>query len=480
MINAAIVGLGKWGQNLVNSVQGKSEKIRFTAGVLRHPDNAREYAERNGLTLHSNLDIVLADPNIDAIVLATPHSVHADQVMACARAGKPVFTEKPFTLTSTTAREAVRVAAENDVTLAVGFNWRFQPALQEIKSMLDDGSLGTLLHIEGNFCGPSVYRFSRNHWRQSRDEGPAGGMTGRGVHVVDAMMYLAGQVDTVHAQSKRLALDYGIDDTTSMLFQFRGGATGYLGTVIATAETWRMQVFGSKGWAEVGDVEHLGTWQLKVCLVDPDNLNTHHKPQVRTFIQTSTERAELENFADAVSEGRQLATAGGDEEHGVAVLEAILESAKQGETITVGDVPTPARPAPASSESAVVATGRRLLKSVQETFREVVENVTGSAPEKRKRPAPKKQTRPAATKKARPATKKSVRAVAQKTARPAARNSARPATKKASRPAARKSARAVAKKVTRSATRRTPTGATRNPTTRAAPPAAKKKAARRK
>ena len=336
MINAAIVGLGRWGQNLVNSVQGKSDKIRFTAGVLRHPENAREYARLNGLTLHNSLDAVLNDASIAAIVLATPHSVHAEQIIACVRAGKPVFTEKPFTLTSDSAREAVRIAAENNVTLGVGFNWRFQPALREIKKLLDDGTLGKLLHIEGNFCGPSVYRFGREHWRQNREEGPAGGMTGRGVHVVDAMLYLAGQVDSVHAQSKRIALDYGIDDTTSMLFAFKGGATGYLGTLIATAETWRMQVFGSRGWAEVGDVEHLTTWQLKVCLIDPENLNTHHRPQIRTFVQTSTERAELENFADAVTSRRPLAIVGGDEEHGVAVLEAILESAQRGATVRVG------------------------------------------------------------------------------------------------------------------------------------------------
>ena len=201
--------------------------------------------------------------------------------------------------------------------------------------MLDDGRLGKLLHIEGNFCGPSVYRFPKEHWRQQRDEGPAGGMTGRGVHVVDAMVYLAGHVDTVKAQSYRLALDYGIDDTTSMLFRFKGGSTAYLGTVIATAETWRMQVFGSRGWVEVGDVEHLTTWQMRVCFVDPDNLHVHQRPQVVTFPQTSTERAELENFADAVREGRPLAVAGGDEEHGVAVLEAILQSAKSRETISV-------------------------------------------------------------------------------------------------------------------------------------------------
>jgi predicted dehydrogenase len=336
MIRAAIVGLGRWGQNLVDSVQGKSDKIRFVTGVLRHPDRARAYADKQGLALEADYRKVLADPGIDAIVLATPHTVHGEQIMAALAAGKPVFTEKPFTLASEDAVGALRAAAQRRLTLGVGFNWRFQPALQEIRRMLDDGRLGKLLHIEGNFCGPSVYRFPKEHWRQQREEGPAGGMTGRGVHVVDAMLYLAGPVASVTAQSDRIALDYGIDDTTSMLFRFRGGATGYLGTIISTAETWRMQVFGSRGWVEVGDVEHLTTWQMRVCSVDPENLHTHQRPHVVTFPPTSTERAELEHFADAVRAGRPLAVEGGDEQHGVAVLEAILESARSGRSVPVG------------------------------------------------------------------------------------------------------------------------------------------------
>ena len=201
--------------------------------------------------------------------------------------------------------------------------------------MLDDGRLGRLLHVEGNFCGPSAYRFARDHWRHDRDEVPAGGMTGRGVHVVDAMLYLAGHVDTLTAQTVRLAQDFGVDDTTSMLFRFRGGATGYLGTVIATAETWRMQVFGSRGWAEVGDVEHLTTWQLRVATTDPEDVTRKRRPEVLTVPPTSTERAELEHFARAVAGRRPLAQVDGDEVHNVAVLEAIVRSAREDRRISV-------------------------------------------------------------------------------------------------------------------------------------------------
>ena len=335
MINAAIIGLGRWGQNLVNSVHGKSDAIRFVAGATRTVAKADAYAREKGFPLYDRYEKALADPKVDAVVLATPHTLHVAQILAAAKARKHVFTEKPLALTVKSATAAVRACAAAGVTLAVGYNWRFQPALQEIKRMLQDGRLGRLLHLEGNFCGPSAYRFPRGHWRQAREEGPAGGMTGRGVHTVDAYLYLAGRIASVHAQSSRRALDYGLDDTTSMLFRFGSGATGYLGTVIATAETWRLQVFGSNGWAEMGDVEHLSTWQLKVCYVDPQNLQVHHKPQMRTFPPVTTECVELEHFARAVEESRPLAVVGGDEVHNVAVFEAIVKSAKTGKTVRV-------------------------------------------------------------------------------------------------------------------------------------------------
>jgi predicted dehydrogenase len=330
VIRAAIVGIGTWGRNLVASVQGKSDLIRFVAGTTRSAGKAADFCREHGIRMSDGYGALLADPSVDAVVLATPHSLHAEQIVAAAEAGKHVFAEKPLSLDKASAERAVAACMRRKVTLAVGYNWRFQPALQEMRSMLQDGRLGKLLHIEGNFCGPSAYRFPGEHWRHDRSEVPTGGMTGRGVHVVDAMLCLAGRVDSVVAQSRRLVHEFGTDDTTSMLFGFGSGATGYLGTVIATAETWRMQVFGSRGWAEVGDVEHLTTWEMKVCFVDPENIQLRQKPRVVAFSPTSTERAELEHFAQAAMAGRPLAIPGGDEVHNVEVFDAIVRSAAEG------------------------------------------------------------------------------------------------------------------------------------------------------
>jgi predicted dehydrogenase len=338
MLRAAIVGIGTWGRNLVTHVQGKSEALRFVAGATRTPAKAADFCAQHGVRLLDSYESVLKDPEVDAVVLATPHSRHCEQIVAAARAGKHVFTEKPLGIDARSAAEAVAACAQHQVTLAVGYNWRFQPALAEAKRMLEDGRLGKLLHLEGNFCGPSAYRFALEHWRHDRDEVPAGGMTGRGVHVVDAMLYLAGPISSLFAQSDRLAQASGADDTTSMLFRFAGGATGYLGTVIATAETWRLQIFGAKGWLEVGDVEHLHTWSMKAAFVDPAHLERKAPPQVLTFPEASTERAELERFAHAAAARRPIAVPGGDEVHNVAVLEAIVRSAREGRRISLEQI----------------------------------------------------------------------------------------------------------------------------------------------
>lgn len=329
MINAAIVGLGGWGRNLVTHTQGKSPKIRFVVGCTRTVESAKAYGEEKGFPVRADYAAILADPKIDAVVLATPHSAHAEQVLQAARAGKHIYCEKPFTLTRASAEQALQACAAANVTLMVGYNWRYQPALQEVKRMIDDGRLGKVLHVEGNFNGPSVYRFPKEHWRPSREECPAGGMTGRGCHVVDAMIYLAGHVDSVYAMSKRQVLDYGLDDTTSMLFTFKGGATGYLATIIATAESWRMQILGSKGWAEMGSIPHLTTWTLRRSYLNQP-LETVEFPGL------STERAELEAFADAIAARKALVNERGDILNNADVLDAIVRSVGSGGRVTIG------------------------------------------------------------------------------------------------------------------------------------------------
>jgi predicted dehydrogenase len=235
---------------LLDSVR-ESRKIRFTTAVTRNPAGKQELAERFGLALSANYADVLAHRAIDAVVLATPHSQHAAEIVAAAQAGKHVFAEKPFTLTRDDAERAIKACRKAGVTLAVGFNRRYAPAYVEMKRRIAVGEIGTLRYLEGQFSGPPSYQTEPGNWRSNQTESPGGAMTARGVHVVDAMVHLAGPVATVCAFSERLQHEIDVDDTTACLMRFPGGVSGTLGTLHAASRVWRLQVFGSTGALEM-------------------------------------------------------------------------------------------------------------------------------------------------------------------------------------------------------------------------------------
>src|SRR5262245_52951857 len=119
MIRAAIVGMGWWGRTLVEAV-ADSAQMRVVAGATRTVSpEVKAFAEAQKLTLVDTYEALLADPQIDAVVLATPHSLHAAQTIAAAQAGKHVICEKPFALTQADAEAAVAATAHAGVTLGL-------------------------------------------------------------------------------------------------------------------------------------------------------------------------------------------------------------------------------------------------------------------------------------------------------------------------------------------------------------------------
>ena len=159
MVNAAIIGLGWWGKNLVDAVQGKSERLRFVHGVSKEPEAVREYAAAKGFRLSTDLSDAIADPAVQAVVLATPHSLHADQIVAVANAGKHVFCEKPLALKGADAARAVDACRRAGVVLGVGQNKRFWPCMVELRRVVASGELGQLMHVEGHYSNEHSSKF---------------------------------------------------------------------------------------------------------------------------------------------------------------------------------------------------------------------------------------------------------------------------------------------------------------------------------
>jgi predicted dehydrogenase len=290
MVRLALVGPGRWGRILVEAVQGVSQTVTFTHAVARTPSKVDAWCDAQGLSLGGDLSTLLSDPDIDGIVLATPHSQHAEQIVQVAEAGKDLFCEKPIALTRASAEKALHAVREAGIVFAPGHNRRFLPAVQQMKAAIEAGQLGKILHVEGNMSSHVGYGevYTPDMWRLAPGESPAGGLAAAGIHVIDLMIHLLGPIASLIAQSDRLVHDIDHDDTTSMLLRFQNSATGYVATMTATASIFRLQVFGEKGWLELHGNDTL-TWKPVVGV-----------PDVRTFPDVSTERLELEAFADAI------------------------------------------------------------------------------------------------------------------------------------------------------------------------------------
>lgn len=334
MINAAIIGMGWWGKTLVESAAG-SDRIRFVAGVTRTVTPQLEvFARTHGLRLVSGYEVLLADRQVDAVVLATPHSLHCQQMVAAAKAGKHVFCEKPFTMTKAEAQIAVDAARSTGIALGLGYNRRFHPEMIKLREMIRTGGLGTILHVEATMTFANVLFIKPGHWRADPAETPLGGLMPMGVHAIDAMIDLCGPVDRVFAQGVHRAAPTDVVDTTSVLLRMRAGMTGYLGTMTTTGPGFSFQVFGSKGWVRLEGKTHVAgapseerRMQLfGTCRFQP----IKGEASVWQAAELDICRAELEAFAEAAGGGAAFPIPYDQMIHGPAVAEAIIRSAASG------------------------------------------------------------------------------------------------------------------------------------------------------
>ncbi len=330
MINAAVVGLGWWGRVMTDAVQRKSDKITIVAGATRTKSKAVDFAKQQGFRLLDSYEDVLADPEVDAVILTTPHSQHADQVIAAAQAGKHVFVEKPFTLTRDSSERAIAAVESAGVTIGLGYLRRYHPALAELRDRLARQTLGTVLHFEAVMNVPAGPYLSPDAWRSDPRESPAGSLMSVGSHAIDNVIDLLGEVDEVFCQSVRRREGSGIDDTTSALLRMKSGVTGYLGTNFATAQSFRLSIFGTDGSAEITDgaLRRIEFRPVQGHSSIPGEKGEAKGPETVEFPDVNLEHAELEAFADAIDGGPAYAITHQEMIHGSAVLEAIARSAQ--------------------------------------------------------------------------------------------------------------------------------------------------------
>lgn len=322
MLNVAMVGLGRWGQTILNSVQGKSDRLRIVHGVSKEPELAEPLARRHGFRLSTDLQDALSDAEVQAVILATPHSLHVEQVRMAASAGKPVWCEKPLALTRAEAARAIAAVEAAGVPLATGNNKRCFASMRELAHIVSSGELGEVMHIEGHFSNEHSTRVAGG-WRDDPAESPGAGMTGAGLHLLDAFVNLCGPIRSVHARvvSKKAPPDPR--DAVAGLVEFKTGATGLFATVRAAPMFWRVHVFGTSGSAEARGENDLILAKIGGA--------TEH----RSFEPVDSLRVLLERFADAVEGKAPFPVTPPQMLDVIGAFEAVLTSMTEGRSVSV-------------------------------------------------------------------------------------------------------------------------------------------------
>jgi len=329
VIKAGIVGLGWWGR-IIAAQLADNRHIRLVAAVDVNPE-AEKFAAAQGLSFTSDFDALLRDPQIAAVILCTPHTLHCDQIMRAAAAGKHVFCEKPLALTRADAVRAVEACNSAKVVLAIGHERRFEPPSLNLRQRVEAGELGALLQIEANFSQDKFLSLPADNWRLSERDAPAGPMTATGIHLLDFGISFLGRPTSVLAKVGTLGSKLPNGDTLAALVSFENGTNLMISAILTTPFEGRFAVYGSRGWIDIRDNSH------------PENPTgwtvtrqfSGREREVEAYPAQSGVRTNLEAFARAVEGGATYPMPHVQMIDNIAALEAIFKSAKSGAIIAV-------------------------------------------------------------------------------------------------------------------------------------------------
>ena len=256
-VRIALVGVGWWGRKILDVLQAAPEEIRVVRAVEPNVESVSAVCAEKDIPLSADYADALRDRSVDAVVLATPHSLHEAQIEAAVAAGKHVFCEKPLALTKAGAVKAVALCRDAGLVLGMGHERRWEPPIAGLLAKADAGVLGRVHQIEANFSHNKFLSLDRNNWRLKPDQAPAGGMTATGIHLLDLSVRLLGPAESVLCHCEQLSSDLPQGDTVAAYVKFRGGGTSYVSASLANPFMSRFTVYGAKGWIDIRDRAHV-------------------------------------------------------------------------------------------------------------------------------------------------------------------------------------------------------------------------------
>ena len=321
-VKVAMIGLGWWGRKMTAVLQQAKDDIKILCAA--EPDPAgKEFAAAHNFKHCASEEEALRHPGVEAVILATPHSLHAGQIERAVAAGKHIFCEKPLALTRKGAEAVVAACARNNLVLGMGHERRWEPPVAEMLAMARSGQLGRIQQVEGNFSHDKFTALDPGNWRLNAAEAPVGGMTATGIHLTDLAVALLGQARDLRVSCERLSSEIPQGDTVSVHVRFKDGGTAYVSASLAMPFVSRFAVFGSKGWIDIRDKAHVETpagWVVTSAVAGGPITVTDVPP-------AEPVKDNLIAFARAVRGEAPYPITGEDLVNNITILEATIKSA---------------------------------------------------------------------------------------------------------------------------------------------------------
>ena len=326
-LRVACVGIGWWSDVLADAMQ-RSGKLRILACYTRSEEKRRTFAAKYSCRSAPSYEAILADPEIEGVIITTPNDVHLATAAAAAAAGKHVFLDKPIANSVADGRAITEACRKAGVVLALGYQRRRESHFRWIRQQIDAGLFGKLVNAEANISRDRLGKVDLNSWRYQAAGMPGGVMLQIGIHYTDVLEYLLGPIQAVRGHLAQLVLPGDNPDVASLILEHENGALSTLNASYASAsEYYLMNIYGKDATAYY-DL-HNGLRVLK---------RGEQAPVAVPCAKSDTLVEELEEFAAAARGQRPHEVGGEYATRSLAVVRAGIVSAREGRRVEVAEI----------------------------------------------------------------------------------------------------------------------------------------------
>jgi UDP-N-acetyl-2-amino-2-deoxyglucuronate dehydrogenase len=308
------------------------EGLRLAAVAGPNAERVRALAARHGAVAYADALALLRHRPLDLVLIGSPSGLHAEQGIAAAGEGLHVLTEKPIDVSVERADALIQACDAAGVKLGLFFQDRFAPGLMRLRQAIDDGALGRLLLASARvkWWRPAEY-YSGSRWRGTRALDGGGAVINQGIHTVDLLLWLLGDVHRVFARAANLQHRIEGEDALVATLEFRSGA---LATLEATTAAWpgyprQVELTGTEGTVTIQQdrvaAADLRTPGLELVGQESSANPASHSP---TVSDVRGHRAALEDFVGAIREKRAPRCDGREGRRSLVVVDALYRSAR--------------------------------------------------------------------------------------------------------------------------------------------------------